>query len=346
MRKHLVVVVVVILITVSLFTAWFVRFLDTILIQQSSSQVLSMTGKVESAQVLGEWNEMSLDQSILPNTYLRTFDNSTLTIWLDPVSRLVLQPNTQVQYIGFQNGSPTWQVITGTINGRYDHPADSDRVLTLKLNQSVLSVVHATFQVKNELTDTSVTAYDQPLTINLGTAPDSDLKQTITVLPGETYAFTGSDSVEPIAEITPEPTTESSALVVAQGNSNNASVSATTTQSTEVVLPDSLQDFVTPQLTNSISLTIGATKPLTFIWTEASQTATKQSYRIFRSETEPLDEKTAAGYRTTTGTQHISFAWPLPSTNTTYYLRVCRLKNNLCEVWSNTITIPAGTFDQ
>lgn len=346
MRKHLILVVVVMVITVSLFAAWFVRFLQTIVIQQSSGQVLSMTGQVESAQILGEWNEMSLDQSILPNTYLRTFDNSTLTIWLDPISRLVLQPNTHVQYIGFQNGSPTWRIITGTVNGRYDHPTDNNRSLTLKLNQSMLAIAHATFQVKNELTDQSVTAYDQPLTINLGTTSDSDQSQIITVLPGKTYTFTGSDQTPPLAETTPEPAADPAAMNIAQDKPENASTSSTVTQPSEVILPDSLKDFVAPPLTSSISLTIGTTKPLTFIWTESSATATKHSYRIFRSETEPLDEKTAAGYRTTTGTQHVSYAWPLPSTATTYHLRVCRLKNNQCEVWSNTITIPAGTFSQ
>ncbi len=344
MRKHLILVVVVMVITVSLFAAWFVGFLNTILLQQSSSQVLSMTGQVESSQASGEWTEVHLDQTILPNTFLRTFDGSTLTIWLDPVSRLVLQPNTQAHYIGFQNGSPIWQVVAGTVNGRYAHPAYPDRSLTLQLNQSELFINQATFQAHNELTEKSVTAYDQPLIVHLGATSESEQTQTITVQPGETYSFTVSNQVEPVAEITPSDQLS---------NTNDDSVttsSATTSTSTieppEIVLPESLQDFVAPTITNSINLTIGTTKPLTFIWTESSSASIKQSYRIFRSQTTPLDEASADGYRTTTGTQHVSYAWPLPSADQTYYLRVCRLKNNRCEVWSNTISIPAGTFSQ
>jgi hypothetical protein len=353
MRKHFVLVVIVMVITVSLFAAWFVHFLDVMITQQSSSQVLNMTGQVESAQMLGDWSEVHLDQTILPNTYLRTYDGSTLTIWLDSVSRLVLQPNTQVHYLGFQDGTPTWQVIAGTINGRYA-PPNSDRSLTIQIDQSMLTVTQATFRVRNELTEKSVTAYDQSLAIQLGASPESDLAQTISIQPGETYSLNVSDQSSPVVESTNTPTYDVSLPIetitendpAAVATDATIDVTTTTNQPLELLLPESLQNFAMPTVVDSINLTIGSTQPLTFIWTEAGTRTAQQNYRIFRSESTPLDEKTANGYRTTTGAQHVSYAWPLPSTETTYHLRVCRLKNNQCEAWSNTITIPAGTFSQ
>lgn len=342
MRQHFVLVVVVIIITVSLFTAWFVRVLDALLIQQSSSRVLEFTGQVESSPTLNDWSEVSIDQAILPNTYLRAAEESTLTIWIDPISRLVLQPNTQVHYLGFQRGKPTWEVITGTVNGRYDHPSNPDRALALQLNQSTVTITQATFQVRNELTDTSVTAYDQPLQIELAATAETD-QTTLTVQPGETYALSESNST-----IATNSQVESVPTEPAPATATSSSQTATTDQSNPIqsqttILPDSLQDFGLPSLTSSISLTISTTKPLTLIWTESNAPTESQKYRIFRSETTPLDEKTAEGYRTATGKQQVSYVWPLPSKTKTYHFRVCRLTNNQCEVWSNTITIPAGT---
>lgn len=261
------------------------------------------------------------------------------------MSRLVLQPNTQVRYIGFQNGKPSWEVIMGTINGRYHHPSYPDRSLSLQLNQSVVTVTQASFQAKNEITDKSVTAYDQPLHLSMASTAEVD-QTTIVVDPGETYVLLASDPTSSAYAQTELETTETATTLTATASTTTTSDQIDSTQTQMSIFPESLNELVIQPATSSINLTMSTAQPLTFIWTESDPTIANQKYRIFRSESTPLDEKTAHGYRTTAGTRYVSYVWPVPSINTTYHFRVCRLKNNQCEIWSNAITIPAGTLNR
>lgn len=349
MRKHLVFVVVMMVVTVVLFTTWFVRFLDTMLTQQSSGKILNSSGQVEFSRADSEWSEVTLDQTIMPNTQLRTGDQSELTIWLDSMSRLVIQPNSHIQYLGYQQGKPTWQLITGTANGTYTHPTNPNRSLNIKLNESVVVVNNAAFQIRNQLDEQSITAYDQPLLITLGII-DEHAPQDVTVYPGDTYTFDLSNSVVAIEapELSDSPTNITLPDQTQNSTTNDIETpesSPSSTLSFETVIPSQPEIQIPPQISNTLSLTIGARSPLTFLWIETGTVAAEHRYRIFRSETQPLDENNAAAYRTTTGTKQTSFAWPLPTNNKTYYVRVCRLVANTCETWSNTITIPAHTFD-
>ncbi len=335
MRQHLVTVILVVLFVTTLFSVWLVQFFAAQFESSRSGQLSEVHGLVEFQVNNEEWQTAFPGQRVNPGMQVRVTTDSSATLSFNATSRLTLQPETELKYLGYVNGQPNWLLLGGTINGRY---VSASKPLLLTIDESTIAINIATFKAVNMLDQQYVTVFDQSVTVSSTKIADIDqIEKTdaILVSAGETYQLTAGSVTASAEEISPTPTEE--AII----STNSATI---TPQPTPASTP------LITKPSSTIKLTLGQPDPLTFIWIDQSiqnqpgggTTKNNASFRLMRGTDQTVDETSAAAYRTVSGQNLSSYKWPLPDTKTTYYFRVCRLSGKTCAAYSNTLTfLPA-----
>ncbi len=343
MRRSLVIVTLVTLVILTFFSVWLVHFFSKIAQVAHSSQLTHIRGNVEYQIGNQDWLPAIDNQHIAPNTQLRIGEDSSGSLWLNTVSQIGLQSDSQLIYEGVSNGASTWELLSGSISGRY--LGSQQNPLKIEVGSNEVTITSATFKISNTLSNQSVTVYDKTVELTYSDETTED-ETPILIGSGETYSFTNSAIVESEVIIPADNLTTTATTSVTLPTPEESRISLT-------MLPPPTAPIATTAATQTATkpllLTIGKTTPkITFIWINPnSDSASKKvAYRLLRSSAKPLDQKTATGFRNITGGK-TSYDWALPDKNNTYYFRVCTIEKNSCTNYSDTITfLPENTATQ
>lgn len=338
MRQHLVTIILVVMFVITLFSVWLVQFFSQQFENSLSGQLTEVHGLVEYQLNNQEWQTAFPGQRVSPGMHLRITADSSALLSFNSLSRLTLEPETELQYLGYVNGQPSWVLLSGSLKGRYVSTA---KPLLITIDESTIAVTIATFEAVNTLEQQYVTVFDQSVTVASAKTVLPDVNQAavadeaVVVVAGETYQLaTTMTTADEGTPVTPSISTEETVV--------------STDSAILITPPPTIVEIAPTNPPSEIKLTIGQPTPLTFVWVDQSiqnQPSSKNSatFRLLRGKSPTLDETSADAYRTTSGQNLTSYQWPLPDKNSTYYVRVCRLSGKTCAAYSNTLTFIGQT---